>query len=308
VNDSSIRRSPAARIGVAALNLFQPGLGLIRVGRWKAGWIWIAATWAFLLLLFLLAKLTSPPPFSVFAAIMIVMILTTILSPIASIIWTWRASRTRLVQVSWQARWYAVTAIAIAALIVGNLTLDAFHAVYRPFSIPAESMAPTLLKNDKIMGDMRWRAPRIGDLVIFRRPGANYIKRIAALGGQTIALEHGVPVIDGKPALQKQAGSFAFVGFDGPETGARLAERLPGEAGSHFILDLGPGAFDDAAPVRVPPGFVFVLGDNRDQSADSRVPLPMGGVGLVPVGAIMGRPLYMYWSSDRSRIGPMADH
>ena len=82
-----------------------------------------------------------------------------------------------------------------------------------------------------------------------------------------------------------------------------VRERLPGENGSHLIRDEGFSYGDDFAPVVVPPGHLFVLGDNRDNSADSRYPVADYGVGMVPLSSVIGQAKFIFWSRDRDRIG-----
>ena len=66
-----------------------------------------------------------------------------------------------------------------------------------------------------------------------------------------------------------------------------------------MIQDLGPSSEDDMAEVTMPPGRVFALGDNRDNSADSRVPKFMGGLELVPIEDVVGRPLFFTWPAKK---------
>jgi hypothetical protein len=86
----------------------------------------------------------------------------------------------------------------------------------------------------------------------------------------------------------------------------RLAELFPGESNPHSIYDEGPSPLDDFPPTRVRPGHIFVLGDNRDRSADSRVPPAERGVGQHPVDRIGGIALFHSIFSSRKAGHPLA--
>ena len=79
---------------------------------------------------------------------------------------------------------------------------------------------------------------------------------------------------------------------------SHLAERFPGEGRPHSIYDFGPNRVDDMPEQRVAPGHVFVLGDNRDRSADSRVPQPEMGVEQLPIDHIVGRAIFITWAAN----------
>ena len=155
------------------------------------------------------------------------------------------------------------------------------------YHVPTGSMEPTLMPGDRVLVDMsayglrvpftgielvQRDRPRPGEVVVFKSPydGTRLIKRVVAVGGQTVALLDGRLWIDGRPL---QVG-----GGDVERFGARLVQ-----------LDLGDGGGPDIAPLRVPPGMVLVLGDHRGASADGR------WFGLVPEQAFYGRALGVYW-------------
>jgi signal peptidase I len=166
------------------------------------------------------------------------------------------------------------------------------------------------------------RLPERGDIVVFRSPndsGDDVVKRVIGLPGDTVAVRGGAIVLNGQAVPRRRIADYAMpitpnspcrvVGNDadaGERLGAadvcfypRWRETLPGGR-SYDVLDQGGTPLDDRAPVTVPAGHLFVMGDNRDDSADSRVPSEQNGIGLLPVENLLGRASIAFWSTDGS--------
>jgi signal peptidase I len=209
-------------------------------------------------------------------------------------------------------RW--LNTIAEIAGIVLVITV-AKSAIAEPYYVPSGSMEPTLLVGDELLAtkfpygyssaslplSVAWpRTERIlgalperGDVVVFRHPANRsqvWVKRVIGLPGDSVQMRGGRLWINHEPVGLKRDGSaLTGEGNDDRVLATRYIETLPGGR-THPILKLsGYNSVDDTSEIVVPANHLFVMGDNRDNSADSRVPLALGGVGLLPAADLIGR-------------------
>ena len=222
----------------------------------------------------------------------------------------------------------------VYALLLAGVIRTLF---FQPFWIPSGSMKPTLLIGDFLFvnkmayGYSRYSCPfawicpfdgrtlahdpKRGDVVVFRHPtnGTDYIKRLIGLPGDTVQVIDGILYINGEVLPQQADGTFTetnapqgpmgsmprCMNHPGPGedcTAEQAIETLPGGK-THAVLDIENG-FGDTTPVfSVPAGEFFFMGDNRDNSMDSRFPRSAGGVGFVPFENLIGRADRVIFSS-----------
>jgi signal peptidase I len=203
--------------------------------------------------------------------------------------------------------------VDIVAIVL--VVMAAKTAIAEPFYVPSGSMEPTLQIGDEILatkfnygystaslpgfitlpstGRVFGALPERGDVVVFRWPGDRgqvWVKRVIGLPGDRIALDNGRVFINEKPVGLTRDGTGPVEREDGSRVEAeRLIETLP-NGRKHVIFKLMPyEPLDNMPEVTIPPGHLFVMGDNRDNSADSRVPVREGGVGLLPASDLVGK-------------------
>jgi signal peptidase I len=163
--------------------------------------------------------------------------------------------------------------------------------------------------------------PKRGDVVVFRHPteDSDLIKRVIGLPGDTVELRGGELILNGRPVPRQALAPYRLpISANTPCKAAPLAtplmvqrgdeafcafpayrETLPGGP-SYTVLDQTASEADDFGPVKIPPDHVFLMGDNRDDSLDSRFPAEVGGIGMVPTENLIGRAAVTFWSTDGS--------
>lgn len=225
--------------------------------------------------------------------------------------WRWRKRRKqRLIEKRkakgfWRNQIEMVVSVAIMVFLIRATTVEAFR-------IPTGSMENTLLVGDfllvnKFIYGIRtpdWlgipftkvgfsvpytrlpalKKPKSGDIIVFRYPmdtRVNYIKRCIAVDGQTVEIKDKKVYVDGEYMPLPQGGKFAHNGI------------IPDGIKENGIYPHGAGNKDNYGPVAVPEGHLFMMGDNRDNSADSRY------WGFLPMDLVVGEALIIYFSWNK---------
>lgn len=202
-------------------------------------------------------------------------------------------------------------------------------AAFATFYIPSESMVPTLQVGDRLTvakyaygwsrhslpydltlpdsvdGRIMAREPKRGDIVVFMHPlsGERMIKRLIGLPGDRIALENGRLVLNGETVERKTVRKYRYREYGGNVVEvSEFAEVLPGGVTHPILLRTRFGSNRNFAEVTVPAGHYFMMGDNRDNSADSR----SASMGFVPGANLVGRAEAILYSLYECKAEPGA--
>lgn len=208
------------------------------------------------------------------------------------------------------------TAVVVIQALILAMIIRTF--LFQPFSIPSGSMKPTLLVDDYLFvskfsygysnyslpfapnlfdGRIWAGEPKRGDVAVFRNPrdtSKDFIKRVIGLPGDEIQVKNGILFINGEPVKRERIEDFVE---DGPDSVhapvTQYIETLPNGV-SYRVLDLTDNSFADNTGVfKVPAGHYFMMGDNRDNSTDSRY---LNMVGYVPAENLIGRAEVLFFS------------
>ncbi len=212
--------------------------------------------------------------------------------------------------------WWETIKIILQALAIA-LVVRVFF--YQPFNIPSGSMKQTLLVGDYLFvsklsygysrysfpfglnlfsGRLFGSEPQRGDVVVFKLPRDNstdYIKRVIGMPGDELVVREGAVYINGKELPRRRIADFVTREDGGPPRRIPAYEETNPEGRKYVVLDAEPnGPFDNTQTYKVPVGHYFMMGDNRDNSQDSRA---LWGVGYVPRENLIGRADLIFFSA-----------
>lgn len=212
--------------------------------------------------------------------------------------------------------WWEMIKIILQALAIAMVVRIFF---YQPFNIPSGSMKDTLLIGDYLFvsklsyGYSRYSfpfgpdlfegrvfagKPERGDVVVFKLPRDNstdYIKRVIGLPGDEIQVRSGIVYLNGEALPRKEAGVYVPPSNGGPVRKIKKYEETLPSGKTYTVLDAETnGFFDNVGPYKVPAGHYFMMGDNRDNSTDSRA---TWDVGYVPYENLIGRADIIFFSA-----------
>lgn len=297
------KRSFLRRVGICLLNLIYPGLGLVRLGRYRLGLALAVFSLAILPTTIFLCALQPNQTYSAFMPLAVFGFALLICWVVASIVLSWRASPQLHHRPDPFWRWYSILGLVVIFSVVSNYLLQ--HVIdhnYRNLIVVAKSMDPTLLEGDRLVAKMSdYSQISRGDVVVTVDEVGDTsqsfsIRRVAAIPGDTFSMKKGVVLINNNPVRLQPLPDLERDNSGDKFVAKRFHEQFPSEASGHEILDIeADGPLDDFAEVKLGKDQYFLLGDNRDNSTDSRIGKDMSGPGIVNQSQIKGRALFRYW-------------
>ncbi|MCK1386805.1 signal peptidase I [Bradyrhizobium sp. 21] len=218
--------------------------------------------------------------------------------------------------------WKAIVILILLIPVLWSPPLLFRIFLFQPFNIPSGSMRPTLVVGDYVLaakyaygygrysfpfapswisGRILAGEPQYGDVVVFRTTKDNsvdYVKRVVGLPGDRIQMRQGQLLLNDRPVTRAALASVSAGSACGADESARVKrwrETLPNGA-SYMTYDcVDNGYLDNTDVFTVPSGHFFALGDNRDNSTDSRMTSVMG---FIPMDNLVGRVTRIFWSLD----------
>jgi signal peptidase I len=220
---------------------------------------------------------------------------------------------------------YGVSALCLPAVVA--LLIRTF--LFQPFSVPSASNIPTMLPGDYVFankfaygysrfslpfglasfsGRVFGSEPALGDMVVFRLPkdeATDYVKRVVGLPGDRIQMKEGELLINGVAVQRERLRDVLGEGACGKELGyaKRWRETLPNGVSYETFDCIDNGYLDNTSVFTVPAGHLFMLGDNRDNSTDSRL---LSAIGYIPIDNVVGRVAMIFFSRTTDAPGEPA--
>jgi signal peptidase I len=291
---SNPSRAPR-RVSAILLSLFVPGAGYFAIGRWLRGLVFS------LLVSAILAVAAYGAAGGSISALWLSLALGAVLT-IGGLV-----DVARIKRVAEELPPMSRVLLAAAALfIVGRVEGCSYRAeVLEAFKIPAGSMIPTLQVGDHLLVDKRARSVQRGDIIVFRyppEPDKDFVKRVIGVGGDLVEVRDNVPFVNGQPIERRGVeGACEYQDYnevaDDWRTQRCLAFDETIDGHTYRVVHDVKEEPHSSRPFQVPPGAYWVLGDNRDNSHDSRF------WGAVPAKNVKGTARAIWWARDLARVG-----
>jgi signal peptidase I len=285
------------------LSLFAPGLGHLYSGQIVKGLVLFCAV---LLLPPLVVIASWLPPSTVVLVGLLLAVAAVLALDLYAAVDAYRAARRQ--RHDYQLRDYNRGIVYVLVFLVGLLYLPMAVAAIRAnvmeaFVLPSIDMAPSFLRGDHVLvlkQDAQARMPQRGEVVVFRNPSnpeQNWIKRVIALPGDSVAVKGTEVIVNGRALPRERVPLASLAAVRNQVEGEVFVESNGGRRYLIMFKEGGRG-FEEK---KVSEGSLFVLGDHRDHSSDSRGP----DFEFVPLGSVLGRVQYIYYPAESwSRFGP----
>ncbi len=307
-SDISSRRVPWVAL---ALSFLSAGVGHLYCGRIAKG-LPLYFAWLLVPLGIMIAALTQPSATNL-ALLVLLPVVTVVFVYLYAAIDAWRLAHQ--IGSQYSARDYNRAAIYVLLIVVQmvyaiGLLAGVRGLVYEAFVIPTKSMSPTILSGDRILARKllpKHHFPERGDLIVFRNPTPSkaiaFAKRVVAVAGDHLELRGERLLLNGKE-LERERVPEESLKHLGEQVGGRVAYEV--NSGHRYLVAYGDSAKEKREQsdfeTTIPEGHVFVLGDNRDRSRDSR------HFGSIPIKDVVGYVDYVYWPAESwSRFGVIDD-
>ncbi|MBS0184767.1 MAG: signal peptidase I [Proteobacteria bacterium] len=218
--------------------------------------------------------------------------------------------------------WSTVKTLFLALFVA--LVLRSF--LFEPFNIPSGSMIPNLLVGDFLFVSkwsygyskysfpfgldlfsgrfLEFKTPQQGEVIVFKYPKDTefqWIKRVVGLPGDTVQMKEGILHINGEPVKLERIEDYSYIDEDDQtlHVAEQYIETFPNGTQHRILKEVpfGKARLDNTPLYEVPPGHYFVMGDNRDNSGDSRV---INNLGFVPRDYVLGKASLIYFSEEHS--------